>query len=141
MLNKQKESRNSELEENKAIREKIRDAIEVYKVKEAKYQSGMTEYQTKVQETEKNFKSLIDTRVTKLLNKANSEKTKYDKLNVSCQDLTTTIKGIVEKFDTVKTQIEEGDSKMKGFNASIEQLKLENQLLDTEITNYTNFGS
>ena len=44
----------------------------------------MTEYQTKVQETEKNFKSLIDTRVTKLLNKANSEKTKYDKLNVSC---------------------------------------------------------
>ena len=55
--------------------------------------------------------------------------------------MTTTIKGIVEKFDTVKTQIEEGDSKMKGFNASIEQLKLENQLLDTEITNYTNFGS
>jgi membrane protein involved in colicin uptake len=48
VLNKQKEQRNSELEENKAIREKIRQAIEVYKVKEEKYQSAMSSYQTKV---------------------------------------------------------------------------------------------
>jgi len=110
-------------------------------VKEAAYNAGMNEYQSKVKDTEKIFKNAIDTRVTKLLNSANAEKNKYDKVNTSCQDLTTTIKGIVEKFDTVKKQIEDGDKMMKGFNSQIETLRLENQLLETEVTNYTNFDA
>lgn len=56
-LNKQKEDRAKQVEDNNAVRKKIQDAIEVYRVKEASYQASMKEYQSKVIDVEKKFKS------------------------------------------------------------------------------------
>jgi len=89
----------------------------------------MGEYSVRVAETEKKFKHDIDTRVTSLLNQANNEKIRYDKVVESCTDVTAQIKTIVEKFDVVKSSIQEGDKKVKGYSAEIDNIKLENELL------------
>jgi len=109
------------MEENNAIRAKIQAAIGEYNVKEQDYQSKMKTYQSQMQGLEQKFKSQIEGKIQKQLVVAKQSKDHYDQAVNSCEDLANKIKGIVEKFDTIKEEINNSSKKMEEYKENVEQ--------------------
>jgi peptidoglycan hydrolase CwlO-like protein len=49
----------------------------------------------------------------------------------SCESLTTQIKSVVEKFDTIKVEINNSSKKMEDYKGEVETKQMEIKLLET----------
>ena len=66
---------------------------------------------------------------------AKNAKEDYDAAVASCENLTTQIKSVVEKFDTIKVEINNSSKKMEDYKGEVETKQMEIKLLATEIEN------
>lgn len=123
------------MEENTAIRSKISEAIAAYNVKEQDYQNQMKVYQEQMKSLEQKFKSQIEGKIQKQMVVAKNAKDDYDAAVASCESLTTQIKSVVEKFDTIKVEINNSSKKMEDYKGEVETKQMEIKLLETEIEN------
>lgn len=98
----------------------------------------MNECQDKVKLTEAKFKNDIDKRITGLVDKANSARAAYEKVERTIGDLTASIKSMASKFDTIKDSMESFEKSKKQNEQEIETHQLQQRLLSTEIENFQN---
>ena len=71
----------------------------------------MSVHQKKMTDIQDKFKGQIDSTIGKEIKKAEEERSKYDKACKNVQELSDQIKNFMEKFDTLKVQIEDSSQK------------------------------
>ncbi len=80
---------------------------------------------------EQKFKNQIEGTIQKQLAVAKDAKDKYDQAVSSCETLAGQIKGVVDKFDEIKVEINSSSKKMEGFKQEVEMKQMEIKLLET----------
>ena len=93
----------------------------------------MNVHQSKMGEIEIKFKGELEKRIGSVIKKAEEEKGKYDRACSNVQTLSDQIKNFMQKFETLKEEINQSSTNFSNFQMDTDTRKAEIMTLETQI--------
>ena len=134
-LEKQKQVKAAEFDENQRLRAMIGEKINEYKQAETEYQESMKEHQASVKQLEGRLKSVIDGPIQQTLKEVEAAKSRLSVANDRVTELNNKINGYVEKFEHIKVEMGANSKKFENYQSDVEYKKTQIALLETQIEN------